>query len=72
MKFKMVSVFVVLFVMILTGACAQQNLPLQNQATPSVHEDLNGYWTCSMHPEIHQHEKGKCPICAMDLIHVEK
>jgi YHS domain-containing protein len=26
-----------------------------------------GYWTCPMHPEIHQSEPGKCPICGMNL-----
>ena len=25
-------------------------------------------WTCSMHPQIRQHEPGDCPICGMDLI----
>lgn len=25
-------------------------------------------WTCSMHPQIQQHEPGSCPICAMDLV----
>lgn len=25
-------------------------------------------WTCSMHPQINLPEKGKCPICFMDLI----
>lgn len=25
-------------------------------------------WTCPMHPEIHQHESGKCPICKMNLV----
>jgi len=25
-------------------------------------------WTCSMHPQIKLHKKGKCPICFMDLI----
>ncbi len=27
-------------------------------------------WTCSMHPQIRQPEKGLCPICAMELIPV--
>ncbi len=27
-----------------------------------------GDWTCSMHPEIHRHEAGKCPVCKMKLI----
>jgi YHS domain-containing protein len=27
-----------------------------------------GYWTCSMHPEIHKTEPGNCPICSMKLV----
>jgi len=25
-------------------------------------------WYCPMHPQVHQHEPGKCPICKMKLI----
>ena len=25
------------------------------------------YYTCSMHPSVHAHEPGKCPVCSMDL-----
>jgi Cu(I)/Ag(I) efflux system membrane fusion protein len=28
----------------------------------------NKNWTCSMHPQVQQPKKGKCPICFMDLI----
>src|SRR5699024_3000713 len=35
-------------------------------------ESENAVWTCSMHPQIRQHEAGDCPICGMDLIPVEK
>ncbi len=28
------------------------------------------FWTCSMHPHIHQSEPGSCPLCGMDLIPV--
>jgi YHS domain-containing protein len=27
-----------------------------------------GYWTCPMHPEIHQAGSGQCPICGMNLV----
>jgi YHS domain-containing protein len=27
-----------------------------------------GYWTCPMHPEIHQAGPGQCPICGMNLV----
>lgn len=25
-------------------------------------------WYCPMHPEVHKHEPGKCPVCKMKLI----
>jgi YHS domain-containing protein len=28
-----------------------------------------GYWTCPMHPEIHQSGPGQCPICGMNLVY---
>jgi len=28
-------------------------------------------WTCSMHPEIRRSRPGRCPVCGMDLVHVE-
>ena len=27
-----------------------------------------GYYTCPMHPQIHQAKPGTCPICKMDLV----
>ena len=27
-----------------------------------------GYWTCTMHPEIHQSQPGNCPKCGMTLV----
>lgn len=27
-----------------------------------------GYYTCPMHPQIHQAKPGKCPICGMNLV----
>jgi Cu(I)/Ag(I) efflux system membrane fusion protein len=29
-------------------------------------------WTCSMHPQIRQHEPGQCPICGMELIPLDE
>lgn len=34
--------------------------------------NAEGEWTCSMHPQIRQSRPGRCPICGMDLIPVEK
>jgi hypothetical protein len=29
---------------------------------------MKGYYTCTMHPQIHGAKPGKCPICGMDLV----
>ena len=34
--------------------------------------DTNAFYTCSMHPQVMEPHAGKCPICAMDLIPVQK
>ncbi len=34
--------------------------------------DTDVYYTCSMHPQVHESKPGKCPICQMDLIPVKK
>ncbi len=49
-------------------------LPSCNQkkqsAEVSVKKDV--YYTCSMHPQIHEDHPGNCPICGMKLIPVTK
>lgn len=27
-----------------------------------------GFWTCTMHPEVHKPTSGQCPICSMNLV----
>lgn len=34
-------------------------------------ETAKGYWTCPMHPQVHNHEAGKCPMCGMPLVKVD-
>jgi Cu(I)/Ag(I) efflux system membrane fusion protein len=43
--------------------------------TPAKKQDAaknDVYYTCSMHPQVHEEHPGKCPICQMDLIAVPK
>ena len=37
-----------------------------------VHDQMETIWTCAMHPQIREAEAGRCPICGMDLIPVER
>ncbi len=34
-------------------------------AAGDQHED---HWTCPMHPDVHRHAPGDCPICGMELV----
>ena len=41
----------------------------QQPATAEV--QAKAYYTCSMHPQVHEDHPGNCPICGMKLIKVE-
>lgn len=41
-------------------------------ATSHEHESAEQLYTCPMHPQIIQDHPGKCPICGMDLVPLEK
>ena len=43
----------------------------QTKSTSSIAKN-DVYYTCSMHPQIHEEHPGKCPVCQMDLIAVPK
>ncbi|QQR81259.1 MAG: hypothetical protein IPJ69_03735 [Deltaproteobacteria bacterium] len=73
MKNKILLLSIVLISIAVVSGCGAKDNSTQTQppAGSTSHEDVDGYWTCPMHPQVHQHEKGKCPICGMDLIHVD-
>ena len=43
-----------------------------NSKKKVAQENPDIFYTCSMHPQIMEPDPGKCPICHMDLIAVEK
>lgn len=57
-------VFMVLTAVLL-AACTQKP---KASAAKTIN---NAYYTCSMHPQIHEDHPGNCPICGMKLIKVE-
>lgn len=65
---------IIIAILLLLGIAAGYILKGDNTAPPHVEHsaaELKTMWTCSMHPSIRQPEKGKCPICGMDLIPVK-
>lgn len=42
-----------------------------NSEGTSHGEANHSYYTCTMHPQIHEHSAGNCPICGMPLVKVK-
>lgn len=42
----------------------------QSRPTSNRKPETGTYYTCSMHPQVHQDKPGNCPICGMKLIRV--
>ncbi|PAW95345.1 hypothetical protein CKK33_18305 [Mucilaginibacter sp. MD40] len=53
-----------LLIAALFAACKQKPQPVTKTQSKA-------YYTCSMHPQIHEDHPGNCPICGMKLIKVE-
>lgn len=54
--------------LVLLGLAACKPKP-QQQVAAKV--QAKAYYTCSMHPQVHEDHPGNCPICGMKLIKVE-
>ncbi|MGN6542019.1 MAG: efflux RND transporter periplasmic adaptor subunit, partial [Ginsengibacter sp.] len=69
-RFRRTLVMVTLCAALLTtfflSSCKEQ----KKEAVITVDKDL--YYTCSMHPQVHEDHPGNCPICGMKLIAVRK
>ena len=52
---------------LLFSSCGRQEKKTQPQETVKT----SFYYTCSMHPQVHEDHPGNCPICGMKLIKVE-
>ncbi|MBN3582307.1 efflux RND transporter periplasmic adaptor subunit [Algoriphagus aestuarii] len=74
MKKLQKHVLIIAIGMLLTGLLAGYLIfGNTNSQDEHIHNltEVNGVWTCSMHPQIKQNEPGSCPICGMDLIPLE-
>lgn len=62
-KYKFFMLSIVAAAIITLAACKQHKKQTTNN---------NVFYTCSMHPQVMEPRPGKCPICGMDLIPVQK
>jgi Cu(I)/Ag(I) efflux system membrane fusion protein len=52
------------------GSGSAPGVPVGSGSGPG--SDAVAYYTCSMHPSVHAHAPGTCPVCAMNLVPVTR
>jgi Cu(I)/Ag(I) efflux system membrane fusion protein len=65
---KHFSIYLLYALVIATAFTACKQKPPQQTA---VETQAKAYYSCSMHPQVHEDHDGNCPICGMKLIKVE-
>lgn len=46
-----------------------RNKTAKTQTTTGTEQSVaDGYYTCPMHPEVHENKPGNCPKCGMKLV----
>jgi len=65
-KFKHIIILSVTVIALFT-ACKPKSKPRAS----AISAQSKAYYTCSMHPQVHEEKPGDCPICGMKLIKVE-
>ncbi|MBK7959911.1 MAG: hypothetical protein IPK04_00980 [Bdellovibrionales bacterium] len=65
------TVFIVFCALISSIGCTRKAQEPENKTTLTKVEEKK-HWTCPMHPHVHSNEPGKCPICGMPLVLVDK
>jgi Cu(I)/Ag(I) efflux system membrane fusion protein len=61
-----IKIAIWVFVLLALAACKPKP-----QQQPIAKVQAKAYYTCSMHPKVHEDHPGNCPICGMKLIRVE-
>jgi Cu(I)/Ag(I) efflux system membrane fusion protein len=62
------SIKIAIGLLVLFGFAACKPKPQQQVIAK---QQAKAYYTCSMHPQVHEEHPGNCPICGMKLIKVE-
>lgn len=60
--------FLVIIFLIYPVSMNAQSEKVKNESIKIDHQDPEGFYTCPMHPQVHEHKPGNCPICGMPLV----
>lgn len=61
---------IIISCLLLLIACSNPSSQEESTDETAHGEKNHSYYTCSMHPQIHDHKMGSCPMCGMPLIKV--
>jgi hypothetical protein len=62
------SYVLLLLVSFLTYSCSKEDKKVSTSSMHGLKDE--SYYTCTMHPQVHEHGPGNCPICGMPLVKV--
>ena len=65
---KKINIIFLCLSIVFTFSCTKEERKISEDQTHGSKNE--SYFTCSMHPQVHMHEAGNCPICGMPLIKV--
>jgi Cu(I)/Ag(I) efflux system membrane fusion protein len=71
MNTKRVTAVLLILLLISVGLNVRQAVQL-HKAAPASGQEARQLWTCPMDPQIVQDHPGKCPLCGMNLVPLEK
>ncbi len=67
------KLILIISILAIVGFGAYYSLVNKTQSSDKITStkiESSFYWTCPMHPQIHQDHEGECPICHMKLVKV--
>lgn len=68
MKLKVIPF---IFLAVISFGCDKKETDHSGHADETAHgQPKHSYYTCTMHPQVHEHKPGNCPICGMPLVKV--
>ena len=68
MKKSNIKTYLIAALLFVAGFGLASFLIRGGESAPGTESGEHTIWTCSMDPQVRQHEPGDCPICGMDLV----
>jgi membrane fusion protein, copper/silver efflux system len=65
---KTIFISVLITAALMLSSCSKSSSPHGGHTDSAATLESGGYYTCTMHPQVHADKPGICPICGMELV----